>query len=104
MTDCELVLRFFAFREKKNIKGAVKTILDRCMAANRKLESAALDTLKADLSQESIWLMTSLVWMHSADWTRRGKPSVSQPYYEQSLFRVTGCLIGGTISKRREWR
>lgn len=31
MTDCELVLRFFAFREEGLIRGSVKSILDSCM-------------------------------------------------------------------------
>lgn len=31
MSDCEIVLRFFAFRDKTKIKGAVKKILDDCM-------------------------------------------------------------------------
>lgn len=31
MRDCEIVLRFFAFRKKSHIRGAVKTMLDRCM-------------------------------------------------------------------------
>ena len=31
MIDCELVLRFFAFRDERAIKGSVKSILDRCM-------------------------------------------------------------------------
>ena len=35
MKDCEIVLRFFAFREKAAIKGSVRSILDSCMARNR---------------------------------------------------------------------
>jgi hypothetical protein len=31
MGDCEIVLRFFAFLENKHIKGAIRTILDKCM-------------------------------------------------------------------------
>src|SRR5207249_839876 len=35
MTDCEIVLRFFALRESSAIRGSVRSILDRCMEANR---------------------------------------------------------------------
>jgi hypothetical protein len=35
MLDCEIVLRFFAFRKRANIKGAVRTMLDRCITAVR---------------------------------------------------------------------
>jgi hypothetical protein len=31
MKDCEIVLRFFAFRKRANIKGSVRLMLDRCM-------------------------------------------------------------------------
>lgn len=31
MNDCEIVLRFFAFRDKTKVKGSVKKILDDCM-------------------------------------------------------------------------
>jgi hypothetical protein len=31
MQDCEIVLRFFAFRKRSKIRGAVRTMLDRCM-------------------------------------------------------------------------
>ena len=38
MTDCEIVLRFFAFRESERIKGSVQSILDSCMERNRNLD------------------------------------------------------------------
>jgi len=31
MGDCEIILRFFAFLESSKIKGAIRTILDKCM-------------------------------------------------------------------------
>lgn len=31
MIDCEIVLRYFAFKERSQVKGAVKRILDKCM-------------------------------------------------------------------------
>ncbi len=34
MGDCELILRFFALRKKANIKGSVRSMLDRCMEEN----------------------------------------------------------------------
>src|SRR5262249_31843915 len=34
MQDCEIVLRFFAFRKTQQIKGAVRSILDSCMKEN----------------------------------------------------------------------
>lgn len=44
MTDCEIVLRFFAFRKPSGIKGSVRSMLDKCMAENRE---ASTDQLTA---------------------------------------------------------
>lgn len=35
MKDCEIVLRFFAFRDLSNIRGSVRQMLDRFMLSNR---------------------------------------------------------------------
>ena len=35
MKDCEIVLRFFAFRDESNIRGSVRQMLDRFMNSNR---------------------------------------------------------------------
>lgn len=46
MTDCEIVLRFFAFRNPSAIKGSVRSMLDRCMAENREAPAERLAELK----------------------------------------------------------
>ncbi|WP_167615873.1 DUF262 domain-containing protein [Maribellus sediminis] len=46
MNDCEIVLRFFAFRVKSNVRGAVKKILDNCMIRYQKLDESELDKLR----------------------------------------------------------
>ncbi len=42
MIDCEIVLRFFAFRESEHIRGSVKSILDGCMKRNQNLRPVAI--------------------------------------------------------------
>lgn len=46
MLDCEIVLRFFAFREREYVQGSVRSILDNCMKRNRKLEQEVVDALR----------------------------------------------------------
>ena len=46
MLDCEIVLRFFAFREREHVQGSVRSILDNCMKRNRKLEQEVVDALR----------------------------------------------------------
>jgi hypothetical protein len=48
MKDCEIVLRFFAFRKRANIKGSVRSMLDRCMEEH--LNSTKPDV--ADLQED----------------------------------------------------
>jgi hypothetical protein len=43
MQDCEIVLRFFAFRRQSQIKGAVRKMLDNCM---RDYRDAGEETIK----------------------------------------------------------
>lgn len=46
MQDCEIVLRFFAFRKRANIKGSVRSMLDRCMEDHLSVTATQLSELK----------------------------------------------------------
>lgn len=46
MIDCEIVLRFFAFRDVANIRGSVKSILDRCMERNQNQPPEVIDGMR----------------------------------------------------------
>lgn len=46
MTDCEIVLRFFAFRQRNLIKGSVRSILDNCMDDYKDITEAKIEELK----------------------------------------------------------
>lgn len=46
MIDCEIVLRFFAFRDVANIRGSVKSILDRCMERNQNQPAEVIDEMR----------------------------------------------------------
>jgi Protein of unknown function DUF262 len=46
MKDCEIVLRFFAFRDSDRIKGSVRSILDGYMKENMNAEDQALYQLR----------------------------------------------------------
>lgn len=51
MTDCEIVLRFFAFRETSKIRGSVKLILNRCMESNKDISISDAKALKESFLQ-----------------------------------------------------
>jgi len=46
MEDCEIVLRFFAFRKKSNIRGSVKRMLDKCMEDHMNSSADEVEELK----------------------------------------------------------
>ncbi|MDB5414669.1 MAG: hypothetical protein JWR10_3004 [Rubritepida sp.] len=46
MTDVEIVLRFFAFREPRNIVGSVRSMLDTTMKRLRRPDASALQNLR----------------------------------------------------------
>lgn len=48
MADCQIALRFFAFRKKSTIRGSVRGMLDRCMETNSNLNKAELKRLGMD--------------------------------------------------------
>ena len=48
MLDCEVVLRFFAFRKRSNIRGAVRSMLDRCMQEFLTMSDEGVRELEAD--------------------------------------------------------
>ena len=83
MVDCELVLRFFAFRKKANIKGSVKSILDKCMVANLTTSGKALDVM-ADEFRSRIDLANDLFGVSSFKLKELGKTQVkvSPPFYD----------------------
>jgi hypothetical protein len=48
MGDCEIVLRFFAFREEVKIKGSVRSMLDRCMEERLRITDDECEVLRED--------------------------------------------------------
>ncbi|MBB5033408.1 DUF262 domain-containing protein [Prosthecobacter vanneervenii] len=83
MTDCEIVLRFFAFRRPSAIKGSVRSMLDDCMASHREASSSEIDAMKSSF-------ISSLDLAHHIFGTRTfqakdiqsGKWRLSQPLFD----------------------
>jgi hypothetical protein len=48
MTDCQIALRFFAFREEDYLRGSTKRILDECMQRYRFADEEKIDSFRAD--------------------------------------------------------
>lgn len=83
MIDCELVLRFFAFRDKRAIKGSVKSILDKCMEANAALTREELQPMRDDFSSR-VDLAAKLLGLNAFKLRDLDSDRIylSQPYYD----------------------
>ena len=82
MIDCELVLRFFAFRKRTNIKGSVRRMLDRCMEDHLNATEPEIETLSKDFTQR-ITLAQELFGAHAFRYQdEAGEWRPSQPLYD----------------------
>lgn len=82
MLDCEIVLRFFAFRKTTNVRGSVRAILDRTLEENRNLSSEAVAQLEEDF-RSRIKLARDVFGAGVFRYTdKHGKAQLSQPLYD----------------------
>jgi hypothetical protein len=84
MADCQLVLRYFALREEENIRGSMKSMLDRAM--ERKISEEEADILK----QEYIARFTFLHGLFE------GKPFVLPPD-EKGRERISAAIYDASM-------
>ncbi len=88
MQDCEIVLRFFAFRKKSNIKGSVRSMLDRCMEdhlTDNADDIVALRTDYQDRLKVSVRIFREHVFRHPDG---RGNWILSRPLYDGVMVAI----------------
>lgn len=89
MTDVEIVLRFFAFREPAKIAGSVRSMLDGTMKRLRHANSAEIETLRKEFT-ETLELCASIF---DANIFRLppvdgGPGKISRPLYDAEMIAV----------------
>jgi hypothetical protein len=88
MRDCEIVLRFFAFRKKSNIRGSVRSILDRTMSENKDIGGAEAEELK-EIFVSRIDLCKEIFGDKAFRLKdEKGKYQLSQPLYDATMIAV----------------
>ena len=86
MIDCEIVLRFFAFRKRSRIKGSVRNILDTCMKDYENPSSDEIEEMK-----DAFVTRLELAHQVFGDRTFRyleendGQWKLSQPLYDATM-------------------
>ena len=94
MGDCQLVLRFFAFRDDAHVRGSVRAILDGAMERNRALSDVQLDLLDQQFSAA----LDAAVEIF-------GDEVFTLPPDEQGIRRVSASLYDATmvaLDRRRD--
>lgn len=88
MRDCEIVLRFFAFRKKSNIRGSVRSILDRTMNEYKDAKETQINELR-ELFTTRIDLCNEIFGSKAFRITdEKGNLHVSQPLYDATMIAI----------------
>lgn len=95
MIDCEIVLRFIAFRDQSKIRGSVRSILDRCMESNQSADKEQLDEWRRTFHD-------ALVVSHSIFGDRAFRvPNEDDKWiHSQPLFDAVMVAVDSLISSR----
>jgi hypothetical protein len=86
MGDCQLILRYFALRDDKNIRGSMKSMLDRAMEDAMKLEEDRVAILKDEFLENlaiAIEVFGSETFLLPPD--DKGRRRVSAALYDSTL-------------------
>ncbi len=88
MRDCEIVLRFFAFRKSSRIKGAVRSILDNCMRDERDAGPQAIDQMRTAF-EDALTISHSIFGKRTFQVrTQKGNWRTSQALYDAVMVAV----------------
>lgn len=94
MADCQLVLRYFALRDSGNIRGSMKSMLDRAMEARTDLAAVAVDALKQEYSDRLTTAATIF-----------GPKPFLLPADEKGHLRISAALYDATlVALHRRWQ
>ena len=104
MIDCEIVLRFFAYRETKNVKGSVSKILGDCMSKYQDLSESKSDDFRSllisRLEASSEIFEDNVFRIKDA----KGRLKLSQPLFDAVMVAVDQeyASVSNFISKRKK--
>jgi hypothetical protein len=87
MKDCEIVLRFFAFRDPTRIKGSVRNILDSYMKLNKDLVPAEIQELR-DRFSKCLRIASSVFKTKTFRVPVNGKWRYSEPLFDAVMVAI----------------
>lgn len=86
MIDCEIVLRFFAFRRRSRIKGSVRNILDTCMRDHKEISQGEIAVMEREF-RERLDFAAKVFGAHTFRYIEDddGDWKLSQPLYDATM-------------------
>ena len=89
MADCQIVLRYFAFKDEKHLVGSTRAILDNCMARLRTADAGALSTFKSEFTEAldtAIKIFGDRAFRVGA--TAKSKGRLSRPLFDAEMIAI----------------
>jgi len=89
MADCQLVLRYFALKDESNIRGAMKSMLDRAMGSRIEISDTEANGLIDDYKQRFSLLYELFAgkpFRLAAD--EQGRTRISASLYDSSMVAI----------------
>lgn len=88
MQDCEIILRFFAFRRPGKIRGSVSSMLDKCMEDYLELQPSEINTLREEF-QDRLSFAIQVFGKHAFRYQdEKGEWRLSQPLYDAVIVAI----------------
>jgi len=101
MADCQLIVRYFALRDEKNIRGSMKSMLDRAMENGMAYGEEEVEALKREFLN-NLEVATDIfggdVFLLPPD--EKGRRRVSAALYDSTLIAINDTKISKDILKK----
>lgn len=93
MADCQIVLRYFAFKDEKYIVGSTRSILDNCMARLRNADEATIKVLFSEFT-DALETALKIFGDHAfrIGATGKFKGRLSRPLFDAKMIAISRLI------------
>ena len=93
MADCQIVLRYFAFKDERHLVGSTRAILDNCMARLRNADAGVLSTLRSEFIEAldtAVEIFGDRAFRVGA--TAKSKGRLSRPLFDAEMIAINRLI------------
>jgi hypothetical protein len=103
MIDCQIVLRFFAFRESEYVSGSVRSMLDSCMKRNRLADKRSVRIFKG-LFETRLSFVNDTFGQHAFRLPESMNGRLSRPLFDALMVASDRMWTSAGLLKRNKTR